>query len=82
MSTIGAFEAKTHFSQLLVQVQHGETIFITKHGELVAKLVPIQAEGAGEKRAVSAVCAIRKMRVGVRLGKATNLTALRQVGRK
>ena len=39
--TIGAFEAKTRFSALLEQVEHGEHILITKHGRLVAKLVPV-----------------------------------------
>ena len=38
--TVGAFEAKTHFSALLEQVEQGEQILITKHGRLVAKLVP------------------------------------------
>ena len=41
MQTIGAFEAKTHFSALLEQVEHGEPVIITKHGRSVAKLIPI-----------------------------------------
>jgi prevent-host-death family protein len=41
MQTIGAFQAKTHFSSLLDQVENGEQIVITKHGHPVAKLVPI-----------------------------------------
>jgi prevent-host-death family protein len=40
MQTIGAFQAKTHFSALLEQVERGEQIIITKHGHPVAKLVP------------------------------------------
>jgi len=40
MHTIGAFQAKTHFSALLEQVEKGEQIIITKHGHPVAKLVP------------------------------------------
>ncbi len=39
MITVGAFEAKTHLSQLLDQVAQGEEITITRHGEPVAKLV-------------------------------------------
>lgn len=38
MRTIGAFEAKTHFSALLSQIEVGEQILITKHGKPVAKL--------------------------------------------
>ena len=37
---VGAFEAKTHFSQLIERVVHGEEIFITRHGKPVAKIVP------------------------------------------
>lgn len=41
MQTVGAFEAKTHFSALLDKVEKGEQIVITKHGRVVAKLVPV-----------------------------------------
>lgn len=41
MSTVGAFQAKTHFSALLEKVGKGEEITITKHGHAVAKLVPM-----------------------------------------
>lgn len=40
MQTIGAFQAKTHFSALLEQVEKGEQIIITKHGRPVARLIP------------------------------------------
>lgn len=43
MQTVGAFEAKTHFSKLLAQVEQGEEITITKHGQVVAKIVPVRA---------------------------------------
>jgi prevent-host-death family protein len=39
--TVGAFEAKTHFSALLEEIEQGREITITKHGRPVAKLVPI-----------------------------------------
>ncbi len=37
---IGAFDAKTHLSELLNKVQEGHTITITKRGKPVAQLVP------------------------------------------
>ncbi|MBV9521580.1 MAG: type II toxin-antitoxin system Phd/YefM family antitoxin [Alphaproteobacteria bacterium] len=40
---IGAYEAKTHFSQLLERAEKGERITITKHGRPVAMLVPADA---------------------------------------
>jgi prevent-host-death family protein len=39
-SFVGAFEAKTHFAQLIKRVMHGEEIFITRRGKPVAKIVP------------------------------------------
>ena len=40
MSSVGAFEAKTHLSKLLDRVSRGERITITKHGVPVAVLAP------------------------------------------
>lgn len=39
--TVGAFEAKTHLSELLARVEGGEEVTITKHGRPVARLVPV-----------------------------------------
>jgi prevent-host-death family protein len=46
---VGAFDAKTHFSQLLDRVAEGEEITITRHDHPVARLVPagrLPREGA------------------------------------
>lgn len=40
--TVGAFEAKTKFSELLDQVSKGAEVTITKHERPVAKLVPFE----------------------------------------
>jgi prevent-host-death family protein len=44
MAKVGAFEAKTHFAQLLQRVEHGEEITITRRGRAVARLVPAAAK--------------------------------------
>lgn len=41
MNTVGAYEAKTHLSQLLDRVAQGERITILKHGVPVAILQPV-----------------------------------------
>lgn len=41
MAEISAYEAKTHFSQLLARAEKGERIVITKHGRPVAELVSV-----------------------------------------
>ena len=40
MKQLGAYEAKTHLSRLLDEVEKGESFAITKHGRPVALLVP------------------------------------------
>jgi prevent-host-death family protein len=41
MTSVGAYEAKTHLPALLAKVERGETVTITRHGRPVAKLVPV-----------------------------------------
>ncbi len=41
MALVGAFEAKTHLSELLDRVARGERITITRHGVPAAILVPV-----------------------------------------
>lgn len=44
MATVGAFEAKTDFAQLLERVGRGEEIVITRRGRPVARLVPATSD--------------------------------------
>lgn len=39
---IGSFEAKTHLSKLIDNVQNGSEYIITKRGKPAAKLIPIK----------------------------------------
>lgn len=41
-TTVGAFEAKTKFSELLERVSRGAEVTITKHEKPVARLVPFE----------------------------------------
>ena len=41
---IGAFDAKTHLSQLLRDVQEGRSYVVTLRGKPVARLVPFEDE--------------------------------------
>lgn len=40
MSTVGAYEAKTHLPALLARVERGERVTITRHGRPIAQLIP------------------------------------------
>ena len=66
-NTVGAYEAKTHLSELLEKVEAGEEITITKHGAPVAKLVPVRKEVRPEAR-VAAIDRIQKLATGLSLG--------------
>jgi prevent-host-death family protein len=59
-NVVGAYEAKTHLSELLEKVEAGEEITITKHGAPVAKLVPVRKEASPEERA-AAIGRIQKL---------------------
>lgn len=66
MKTVGTFEAKTHLSTLLDQVEQGEEITITKHGKAVARLVPVGA--ISRDRLEDTVARLKAFRRGRRLG--------------
>ena len=65
-STVGAYEAKTHLSELLEKVEAGAEITITKHGAPVAKLVPVK-KGASPEERVAAIERIQKLASSVSL---------------
>jgi prevent-host-death family protein len=65
MDSIGAFEAKTQFSQLLERVAGGEQITITRHGVPVARLVP--AARPSREDVARAVVELEEFQAGVTL---------------
>ena len=64
---VGAYDAKTHLSELLEKVEAGEEITITKHGAPVARLVPVKREVSAEERR-AAIARIQKLASGLSLG--------------
>jgi len=76
---VGAFEAKTHLSELLEKVSRGDRVVITRRGVPVAVLVPAQEV---ESRQVGEVIErIRELRERTRKPY-TSAKALRDSGRK
>ncbi len=49
-TSIGAFEAKNRFSELLERVGRGGEVTITKHDRPVARLVPVTAADENERK--------------------------------
>jgi prevent-host-death family protein len=58
--TIGAFEAKTHFSQLLERAAQGKETVITRRGKAVARLVPAAPRTHDPEAARKVIERIRK----------------------
>ncbi len=65
MQTIGAYEAKTHLSELIGRVAQGEHITITRHGVPVAMLVP--PKGESRRSAEEVIAQLREFRKGIKL---------------
>lgn len=66
--TVGAYEAKTHLSQLLDEVAEGKTITITRHGVPVALLVPVsQTSGRSQRNVSETIEELKAFRRGNRL---------------
>ncbi|MFL6164397.1 MAG: type II toxin-antitoxin system Phd/YefM family antitoxin [Jatrophihabitantaceae bacterium] len=66
MTTVGAYEAKTHLPRLLEQVEAGDTIIITRHGREVARLVPADPKATDPAQVIDA---LRQARKGIRRGR-------------
>ena len=79
MMSIGAFEAKTHFANLLERVARGEQITITRHGTPVAKIVPIA--GPDQNRIEQAIARMKEFGKGQTLG-GLSVRELREEGRR
>lgn len=77
--SIGAYEAKTHFSRILDEVEEGKTITITRHGVPIARIVPIS--NTGRERVRETIEEIRAFRRGRVLGDVT-LRELIEEGRR
>ena len=67
MTVVGAFEAKTHFADLLERVAQGEQVTITKHGTPVARLVPVH--GTTREAARLAIVKLKEFRKRQTLGR-------------
>ncbi|HBG33853.1 MAG: prevent-host-death family protein [Alphaproteobacteria bacterium GWC2_42_16] len=65
-NSMGAFEAKTHFGQLIERAIHGEETLITRRGKAVAKIVPISSTDV--ESAKSAAIRLRALAKDMNLG--------------
>jgi prevent-host-death family protein len=80
MKHVTVTEAKAKFSELLTAVENGETIAITRHGEVIAQITPDEA--ARQKQIDRAIDGIRALRKRVKPVSLEEILAWRDEGRK
>jgi len=76
---VGAFEAKTHLSRLLVAVERGERVIITRRGKPIAVLVA--PEAVRQEDATETIAELAALRLRTRPGP-ESLEDLRDAGRR
>jgi prevent-host-death family protein len=80
MRTIQASEAKTHFLRILDDVERGETVTITRHGKIVARISP--ESSANPEQAKRAFEGIRELRKQIQPMTVEEILAARDEGRR
>lgn len=81
MKTIGAFDAKTHLSDLLDQVARGESFLITKRGKPMASLSPVHSSRQQDLK--DSIDAYRKkFAKSLRKISQEEITELKELGRR
>ncbi len=61
MKTFAASEAKTHLLRILDEVEQGESVRITRHGKIIARIQPESAfDRERVQRAMESIREIRK----------------------
>lgn len=53
-TTVGAYEAKTKFSELIARAEKGESFIVTKNGRPVAEIKPVRTYDREEARKAAA----------------------------
>jgi len=80
MREIQASDAKARLPQLLDDVEHGETLIITRHGRAIARIVPeVNRRQEEVDRALASIRELRKRTVKASL---EEILAAREEGRK
>jgi prevent-host-death family protein len=77
VKVVGVYEAKTNFTELIREVQSGETVTVTKHGHPIARIAPISEVQPVE----DAIAQLKTLRESMRLD-GLSVQALREEGRR
>jgi prevent-host-death family protein len=79
MRSIGSYELKTHLSEVLDAVEHGQTVIVTRHGKAIARILPSEAaESDSVSQAVQSLMSFPR----TRLPKGITVRGLIEEGRR
>lgn len=59
MKTIGAYEAKTHLSRILDEVEAGGAVTVTRNGHPIAQIIPVESRTERARRLFDELKALR-----------------------
>ncbi|HMD55800.1 MAG TPA: type II toxin-antitoxin system prevent-host-death family antitoxin [Phycisphaerae bacterium] len=79
MRKIGAYKLKTHLSEVLNAVEHGQTVVVTRHGKPIARISPDAADR--HRRVTQAVKSLMNF-PRTRLPKGVTIRSLIEEGRR
>lgn len=81
--TIGAFEAKTHFGQLLMEVEKGNVIHVTRRGKPIARITSEEFDKKGiDQNTLKHIASRRKNINAKRKFTSNEILTFRDEGRK
>lgn len=78
MTTIGAFAAKTHLSEIFKKVLKGEEFVVTKHGAPIARITPVRHS---QKEPLSFISQMKSFRQGRKVSR-KDVRAMIEEGRR
>jgi prevent-host-death family protein len=82
-ASYGSFEAKNKLSELLVKVEKGESVVITRRDQPVARLIPYREQGEAEgRRHWLSTCRQIRQAIAGRAGGTLTARELIEEGRK
>lgn len=80
---VGLFEAKTHLSELVAEVESGASVTLTRRGKPVARLVPVLDDRRARRREAARQLAALGQEIRAKYGPTTvdEILAARDEGR-
>lgn len=80
MKNIQATKAKAQFSEILDEVERGETVVITRHGKAIVRMTPVAEDRQSQIRDV--IAKMKQLRLGTKGATVEEILQWRDEGRR